>query len=82
MANFINIKDIILNDHRIINVEQIVSVYENGVICELRMSNGDRYTINDKENKKLIQGVLNADIQLSSKRTTERTDRSLQRPAK
>jgi hypothetical protein len=85
MANFINIKDIILNDYRNINTEQIVSIRENGYVFELRMSNGDCYTISADKYKELIQRIINdkeasgyANIQLSSKRTTKRTNRDIQ----
>jgi hypothetical protein len=81
MANFIKIKDVVLGGYRDINVDQIVCITEGLNTYELRMANADCYRIDIKD-KKLIQGVLNADIQLSSKRTTERTDRNIQRPAK
>jgi hypothetical protein len=77
MANFIKVRDIILGAYREINTDQIVCIVEGVCTYELRMSNGDCYTIDIKTNKKLIQGVLNANIQLPSERVTKRTDRSL-----
>jgi hypothetical protein len=74
---------IIKLNERHINTEQIVSISEDDKYYHIRMSNADEYRLDKKANKKLIDEVLgNADIQLSSKRTTERTDRSLQRPTK
>ena len=69
-------------NERHINTEQIVSISEDDKYYHIRMSNADAYRVEKKANKKLIEEVLNADIQLSSKRTTERTNRSIQRPAK
>lgn len=69
-------------NERHINTEQIVSISEDDKYYHIRMSNADDYRVDNKANKKLIDGVLNADIQLSSERTTKRTDRNIQRPAK
>lgn len=73
MANFIKIGE------RNVNTEQIVSItLENNYDIEcyiIRMSNADSYRVRvDKESKKLIQGVLNANIQLPSERVTKRTN--------
>ena len=68
---------------RHINIEQIVTITSDGKMYQIRMANGDCYRADmSKVNKKLIDEVLNADIQLPSERTTERVNRSLQRPAK
>jgi hypothetical protein len=82
MANFIKVKDLILNDFRNVNLDQIVSITENNSSYEIRMANADCYKIDLKENKKLIQGVLNENIQLPSERVAKGTNRSIQRPAK
>ena len=74
-------KFIKLNDKHI-NVEHIASIGEDEKYYYIRLSNADAHRIEKKPNKKLIEGLLNADIQLPSKRTTERTDRNIQRPAK
>ena len=80
---FIKIKDVVLNDFRNINIEQIVSISENECLYTIRMSNADAYKIEKKSHKKLIDEVLgNAELQLPSERITKRTDRSLQRPTK
>lgn len=63
---------------RYINPEQIVSITSDGKFYFVRMSNADNYRVEyNKPNKKLIDGVLNANIQLSSERTTKRTDRNI-----
>lgn len=67
----------IKTDERYINTEQIVSISEDSLVYILRMSNADVYRLEKKANKKLIEGVLNADIQLSSERTTKRTNRAV-----
>lgn len=69
-------KFIKLNE-RHINTEQIVSISEDDKYYNIRMSNADDYRVDKKANKKLIDGVLNANIQLPSERVTKRTDRSL-----
>lgn len=72
-------KFIKLNE-RHINTEQIVSISEDDKCYHIRMSNADEYRIRiDKDSEKLIAEVLgNADVQLPSKRTTTRTNRSIQ----
>jgi uncharacterized protein YlzI (FlbEa/FlbD family) len=74
---------------RHINIEQIASITEDENEYELRMANGDAYWVKDKKEKELVERIINdkeaigyADVQLPSKRTTERTDRNIQRPAK
>jgi hypothetical protein len=69
-------KFIKLNE-RHINTEQIVSISEDEKCYNVRMSNADEYRLDKKANKKLIEGLLNADIQLPSERTTKRINRSL-----
>lgn len=72
MSNFIKIGD------KYINTDQIVSITQDLKYYYLRMSNVDLYRVDvNKANTKLIQGVLNANIQLPSERTTKRTDRSV-----
>lgn len=65
-------------NERHINTEQIVSIGEDENVYVLRMSNADAYRLEKKKYKKIIEELLNADIQLSSERTTKRTNRSLQ----
>lgn len=71
-------KFIKIND-RYVNPEHIACIYEDNGFYNIRMSNADFYLLKiDKESKKLINGVLNADIQLPSERVTKRTDRNIQ----
>ena len=66
-------------EDRQINVEQIVSIEEQFSYYYIRMSNADCYRIEKTaSNVKKVEELLNADIQLSSKRTTTRTNRSVQ----
>lgn len=67
-------------NERQINIEQIVSISELNGFYSIRMANADEYRIRiDKDSEKLIAEVLgNADVQLPSKRTTTRTNRSIQ----
>lgn len=67
----------IKTEERSINTEQIVSLSEDDKCCVLRMSNCDVYRLDKKKYKKTIEGLLNADIQLSSKRATKGTDRDI-----
>lgn len=58
-----------------VNVEQIVSIEELKDAYWIRLSNADNYCLpNNKQTKKLIDGVLNEEVQLPSKRVTKRTD--------
>lgn len=73
MAKYIKIED------RHINTEQIVCIMEDDGFYNIRMANADSYYVPiNNASKKLIQGVLNADIQLPSERATKRTDRNIQ----
>ena len=73
MAKYIKIDD------RHINIEQIVCIMEDDGLYNIRMANADSYYVPiNNASKKLIQGVLNADIQLPSERATKRTDRNIQ----
>lgn len=62
-------------NQRHINIEQIVTITNDGKFYQLRMSNGDLYRMEiNKANKKMIDGVLNENIQLSSQRVAKRVD--------
>lgn len=62
-------------NERHINIEQIVTISNDGKFYQLRMSNGDLYRMEmNKVNKKVIDGVLNEDIQLPSQRIAKRVN--------
>ena len=63
---------------RYINTEQIASLTIDGEYYNIRMSNADFYLVKiDKNSKKLMEGILNAELQLSSERATKRTNRNI-----
>ena len=71
-------KFIKIND-RNINAEQIVSISEFNGFYNIRMANADEYRIQaTDDNKKMVEELINADIQLPIKRTTTRTNRNIQ----
>ena len=58
-----------------INVDHIVSISKSDDVYWIRLSNADNYSLPvNKENKKLIEGLLNEEIQLPSKRVAKRID--------
>lgn len=74
MSKFVKI------NNRLVNTNHIVCIYEDeDGFYNIRMSNADFYLLEiDKKSKKLIEGIINADIQLSSERVAKRTNRDIQ----